>query len=98
MAARSKTVKLKSLAAATKASVQAALGKETTRALSSGGTTAGRYLRDAELAGLTTTPANLAKAIAKQVRAESGFSVTPQVTKVPGGAIVGYLIPGIMKQ
>lgn len=98
MPARPKKLKLKNLAAATKSSVQAALGKQATRALRPGGITAGILLKDTEIAGLTATPAEIAKTIAKQVRTESGISVTSQVTKIPGGVLVGYLLPRITKQ
>lgn len=98
MPAKPKQVKLKNLAAATKASVQAALGKELIRTLGPGGITAGILLRDTELAATEAKPLDLAKSIAKQVRVESGIKVTPQVTKLPGGILVGYILPRLMKQ
>jgi hypothetical protein len=93
---KTKTVKLKNLASATSASVQAAVGKQLGKSLK-GGITAGIVLNDAEVARLAAKPMDLAKDITKQVRAQSGISVTPQVTTIPGGLIMGYQLPRIMK-
>ena len=96
MATKTKNVKLKSLAAATTASVQAALGKQLGKSVK-GGLLAGFVLQEAEAARLSAKPLDVAKDIAKQVRAQSGISVTPQVTSIPGGILMGYALPRIMK-
>lgn len=96
MPAKTKTVKLKNLASATTASVQAAIGKQLGKSLK-GGITAGVVLNDAEIEQLAAKPMDLAKDIARQVRAQSGISVTPQVATVPGGILMGYQLPRIMK-
>lgn len=96
MAAKTKNVKLKSLASATTASVQAALGKQLGKSVK-GGILAGFVLQEADAARLAARPLDVAKGIAKQVRAQSGISVTPQVANVPGGILMGYAVPRIMK-
>lgn len=86
-------VKLKNLAAATTASVKAALGRP---AIIKPGTLAGFLIRDAQLAALGKTPQVLAKEIVAGIRTSSGFKLTPKVQKFPGGALVGYLPPPIL--
>lgn len=96
MAARSKQVKLKNLASATSASVKAALGKQLGMK-AKGGITAGIILNEAEIARLSAKPLDVAKEVAKQVRIQSGISVKPQVTTIPGGILMGYQLPRVMK-
>ncbi len=91
-----KSVKLKNLAAATKASVAAALGRAVPRRP---GTLAGFIVRDAELAKLGVSAKTLAGEVAKDVSVTSGIKVVaaPPV-RVPGGILVGYRVPTLMKR
>jgi len=89
-----KKVKLKNLAAATAASVKAALGRPIAKRP---GTLAGFILRDAEFERLGKSPAALAKEVATGVRLSSGIRVTAGIARVPGGILVGYQVPALFK-
>jgi hypothetical protein len=96
MADKPKRVQLKDLAAATKASVQAAVGKELLQSLKPGVLT-GLLLDNEQLATLERTPIELAREIAKGVNTASGIRVTPGVQKLPEAVLVGYLVPRISR-
>jgi hypothetical protein len=88
------TIKIKNLAAATTASVKAALGKEIPK---KPGTLAGFILKDRELAKLDVSAASHAKTVAKDVSLASGIKLTPGTQRIPGGVLVGYRVPAILK-
>ena len=92
MARKAKRVQLKDLAAATKASVQAAVGKELLQNIKPGNL-AGIMLNEHQLATLGREPIDLAKEIAKSVSERTGISVTPGIQKLPEAVFVGYLVP-----
>ena len=92
MPGKPKTVQLKDLAAATKSSVQAAVGKDLLQSIKPGLLT-GLVLNSEQLAALDRTPTDLAKEIAKGVKAATGLQVTPGVQKAADAVLVGYLVP-----
>lgn len=92
MAGKPKRLQLKDLATATKASVQAAVGKELLQSIKPGLLT-GLVLNDQQLAALGRTPKEIAKEIAKGVSANTGLRLTPGVQQAPDAVLVGYLVP-----
>lgn len=93
MAGKPKRVQLKDLAAATRSSVQAAVGKELLQSIKPGVLT-GLVLKGEQLAVLERSATELAKEIARGVSTSSGIKVTPGVQQLPEEAVlVGYMIP-----
>lgn len=101
MARKPKRVQIKDLAAVTKSSVQAAVGKtllqKTLLQDAKPGILTGLLLNEKQLAALDRTPIEIAKEIAKGVGATSGVRVTPGVQKLPDAVFVGYLVPKIAR-
>lgn len=92
MAGKPKSVQLKDLAAATRSSVQAAVGKDLLATIKPGLLT-GLVLTDEQLATLDRTAISLAREITRGVAAATGAAVTPGVQKAPDATLVGYLVP-----
>jgi hypothetical protein len=89
-------IKRKNLAAATAASVRAALGKPIAK---EPGTLAGFIIREPELEALGKSAPQLAKEISRGVTAASGIRVTAATARIPGGGgiLVGYRVPTLFK-
>lgn len=94
MPGKPKTVQLKDLAAATRSSVQAAVGKDLLQSIKPGLLT-GLVLNHEQLATLARTPIDLAKEIARGVHAATGLQVTPGIQKTDDAVLVGYLVPRV---
>jgi hypothetical protein len=97
MAEKPKRLQLKDLAAATKSSVRAAVGKELLQSIKPGLLT-GLVLNDKQLAALNRTPIDLAREIVKGVNASTRLRVAPGVQEVPDAVLVEYLVPRIVRQ
>lgn len=92
MAGKAKSVQLKDLAAATRSSVQAAVGKDLLQSIKPGLLT-GLVLTEEQLATLDRTAIALAREITKGVNAATGLQVTPGIQRAPDAVLVGYLVP-----
>jgi hypothetical protein len=88
-----RSVKTMSLAAATNASVKAALRKASITLPKGGGTTVGFVLESATLEARNVNPLDLAKEIASGVSAATGVRVKPTFAQVNGGIIMGFVPP-----
>ena len=91
---KKKSVKLKDLRSATAASLKAVLGKKVVGKVP---IICGIVLQEEVLAQLERAPEDLAKGIAKEVSVASGIKVKPGVQVGPGGILVGFIQPKILK-
>lgn len=92
--AKSKKVKLTDLRSATAASLKAALGKKIAGKVP---IICGIFVEQQEIERLDQSGDALAKEIAQQVSIASGIKVKPGAQKIPGGIIVGFVQPKILK-
>jgi hypothetical protein len=91
---KKKSVKLKDLRSATAASLKAVLGKKIAGKVP---IICGIVMQEEALAQLDRAPEDLAKGIAKEISLASGIKVKPGVQKGPGGILVGFIQPKIVK-
>jgi len=94
MAKKKKNVKLKDLRSATAASLKAVLGKKVAGKVP---IICGIFVDQQEVARLDRAPEELARGIAKEISISSGIKVKPGAQTLPGGIIVGFIQPKILK-
>jgi hypothetical protein len=94
MASKKSGLKRMDLAAATKASVQAAL-KKAAIAMPKPGTLAGFYLDEAALGRSGVAAEALAKSITAEISAATGIRLRSGVVLQQGGVLIGYAPPAL---
>ena len=90
-----RSIKVKDLRVATEASIRAALAKTP---IKRPGILTGFLLDKASIARLDVSPGRLAKDIASSTGKLSGLRLRPVARRVPGGILVGFMPPKIMKR